>query len=37
MCSHHGEVYEKNLGARTTAAATRIMSYNPDQSWQLVD
>jgi hypothetical protein len=37
MCSHHGEVYEKNLGSRTTAAATRIMSYNPDQSWQLVD
>jgi hypothetical protein len=37
MCSHHGEVYEKNLGARTTAAATRIMSYNPDRSWQLVD
>ena len=37
MCSHHGDVYEKNLGSRTTAAATRIMSYNPDQSWQLVD
>jgi hypothetical protein len=37
MCSHHGEVYEKNLGARTTATATRIMSYNPDRSWQLVD
>lgn len=37
ICSHHGEVYEKNLGARTTATATRIMSYNPDRSWQLVD
>jgi hypothetical protein len=37
MCSHHGEVYEKNLGARTTAAASRIMSYTPDRSWQLVD
>jgi hypothetical protein len=37
MCSHHGDVYEKNLGSETTRAATRMMSYNPDRSWQLVD
>ena len=37
MCSHHGDVFEKNLGRFTTRAATRIDSYNPDKSWDLVD
>ncbi|MFN3892756.1 MAG: DUF2950 domain-containing protein [Beijerinckiaceae bacterium] len=37
MCSHHGDLYEKNLGPNTSKAAARINSYNPDASWQLVD
>ena len=37
MCSHHGEVYEKNLGACTTSTTKRIIIYNPDRSWHLVD
>ena len=37
MCSHHGEVFEKNLGRFTSRAATRIDFFNPDKSWDLVD
>lgn len=37
MCSHHGDLYEKNLGPNTARAASRISSYNPDRSWRLVD
>ncbi|MBX9757902.1 MAG: DUF2950 domain-containing protein [Beijerinckiaceae bacterium] len=37
MCSHHGDVYEKDLGAGTATAASRVTSYNPDRTWRLVD
>jgi hypothetical protein len=37
ICSHHGETYEKNLGANTSRAAAQIMSFNPDRTWRLVD
>lgn len=37
ICSHHGEIYEKNLGANTSRAAAQIMSFNPDRTWRLVD
>jgi hypothetical protein len=37
ICSHHDEIYEKNLGANTSRAAAQIMSFNPDRTWRLVD
>ncbi len=37
ICSHHGETYEKNLGANTSRAAAQITSFNPDRTWRLVD
>ena len=37
MCSHHGEIYEKNLGANTSRAAAQITNFNPDRTWRLVD
>ncbi len=37
ICSHHGDIFEKNLGANTSRAAAQIMSFNPDRTWRLVD
>jgi hypothetical protein len=34
IVSHQGVVYEKDLGADTTAAAKAIDTYDPDDSWK---
>jgi hypothetical protein len=36
IVSHGGAVYEKNLGAGTSAAVQKITKFNPDQSWKRV-
>ena len=36
MVSHDGVVYEKDLGAETTAIAQGIDSFNPDKTWSPV-
>jgi hypothetical protein len=37
LVSHHGQVYEKDMGPRTTEFARGLLSYNPDASWQVVE
>jgi hypothetical protein len=37
VVSHNGGVYEKDLGEDTEKLAAEITSFNPDQSWELVD
>jgi len=37
IVNQRGRVYEKNLGPKTTTIAHKIKSYNPDQSWKLVE
>jgi hypothetical protein len=34
MVNHEGVVYQKNLGRKTTEAAAKITSFNPDASWE---
>jgi hypothetical protein len=36
VVSHDGNVYQKNLGAGTDAAARAMTRFNPDKSWTLV-
>jgi hypothetical protein len=36
MISHHGAVYENDLGPNTAAAVDQIVRFNPDDSWTLV-
>jgi hypothetical protein len=36
IVSHDGNVYQKNLGAGTDAAARAMTRFNPDKSWTLV-
>jgi hypothetical protein len=36
IVNHDGVVYEKDLGANTSAAARAITAYNPDASWARV-
>jgi hypothetical protein len=36
IVSHAGEVFQKDLGPETTTLAERMMSFNPDRSWQKV-
>ncbi|SEI98738.1 DUF2950 domain-containing protein [Paraburkholderia diazotrophica] len=33
IVNQNGQVYQKNLGAQTSRAATAITSFNPDSSW----
>jgi len=33
IVSHDGAVYQKNLGARTMAIASKMTQFNPDASW----
>ncbi len=33
IVNHDGVVYEKDLGANTSATAKAIAAYNPDASW----
>lgn len=37
MVSHHGAIYEKDLGPGTDKEVARIVRFNPDRSWSLVD
>ena len=37
IVNHYGDIYEKDLGAGTAAAAANIVSYAPDASWRRVD
>jgi hypothetical protein len=36
MVSHHGIVYEKDLGPETAEIADKIKSFNPDKTWSIV-
>jgi len=33
LVSHHGQVYQKDLGPRTSAIAKEMTEYNPDATW----
>ncbi len=37
MVSHHGSIYEKDLGPKTAEEVKNIARFNPDSSWTLVD
>jgi hypothetical protein len=37
LVSHHGKVFEKDLGADTLKAAAAIEAFDPDASWRAVD
>jgi hypothetical protein len=37
VVSHHGTVYEKDLGPGTDKAVKEIRSFNPDQTWEPVE
>jgi hypothetical protein len=36
IVSHGGQVYEKNLGSNTDAAARAMTLFDPDSSWRKV-
>jgi hypothetical protein len=36
IVNHQGKVYQKDLGAKTGEVAAKINSYDPDESWSLV-
>ena len=35
MCSHHGKVYQKDLGEDTPSVAAELSLYDPDETWEL--
>ena len=37
LVSHHGQIFEKDLGDKTHDIAKIMKDYNPDSSWKLVD
>jgi hypothetical protein len=37
ICSHHGDIFEKNFGADTSRAVAKLKSYAPDTTWRLVE
>jgi len=37
MISHHGIVYEKDLGTKTGMLARKMTRFNPDKTWRPVD
>jgi hypothetical protein len=37
VVSHHGVVYEKDLGPRTETMARQMTRFNPDKSWHAID
>jgi hypothetical protein len=37
IVNQQGKIFQKNLGAKTSSAAARITSYDPDSSWQAVE
>ena len=36
LVSHHGTVYEKDLGATTATLARALTRFNPDKTWKAV-
>lgn len=36
MTDQDGQIYEKNLGPKSTAVASAIKSFDPDSSWKPV-
>ena len=36
LVSHHGIVYQKDLGPDTAAIADKIMSFDPNKTWEIV-
>jgi hypothetical protein len=36
LVSHHGKVYEKDLGSTTGVVARQMIRFNPDKSWKVV-
>ena len=36
MVNHEGIVYEKDLGANTAILASRILRFDPENSWRKV-
>ena len=36
VVSHHGVVYEKDLGSTTTTLARQVTRFNPDKTWKAV-
>ncbi len=37
LVSHHGKVYQKDLGAKTRTTAEAMKEYNPDKTWKEVE
>ena len=37
LVNHAGTVYQKDLGDYTARLVTRMMSFDPDQTWKKVD
>ncbi len=37
LVSHHGKVYQKDLGAKTRTIAEAMKEYNPDKTWKEVE
>ena len=37
LVSHHGKVYQKDLGPRTRRIAAKMQAYNPDSTWSEVN
>jgi hypothetical protein len=37
IVNYEGDVYQKNLGPKTTEIAEKITLYDPDSSWQKVE
>jgi len=36
LVSHHGQIYEKDIGSRTAAIASGMTSFDPDDPWRRV-
>jgi hypothetical protein len=36
VVNHYGDVYQKDLGQKSTTLASAISEYNPDKSWTKV-
>jgi hypothetical protein len=36
LVSHHGKVYQKDLGPRTPEIVKAMLEYNPDATWKEV-
>lgn len=37
LVSHHGRIYQKDLGPQTASIAEAMEVLNPDESWKILD